>query len=168
MLRRARRRAASRSNSCRAATTDQLGLPPDRFGLVDHDAIGDAWERANGGVSIVALLLRAARGVDLPTTRVPAPRWAARGVVEAGGEPLAVDRPEREVDPAVLAGERLRQASRGKKPTWRVSSGWPTSSPPSIRQWNTSEYSGTRAKPRRRPSSTAISDTGSTSMPVSS
>ena len=35
----------------------QLGRPPDRFGLVDHDAIGDAWERANGGVSIVALLL---------------------------------------------------------------------------------------------------------------
>jgi len=34
-----------------------LGRPPDRFGLVDHDAIGDAWERANGGVSIVALLL---------------------------------------------------------------------------------------------------------------
>jgi hypothetical protein len=37
--------------------TAQLGRPPDRFGLVDHDAIGDAWERANGGVSIVALLL---------------------------------------------------------------------------------------------------------------
>jgi len=35
----------------------QLGRSPDRFGLVDHDAIGDAWERANGGVSIVALLL---------------------------------------------------------------------------------------------------------------
>ena len=39
------------------AATAQLGRPPDRFGLVDHDAIGDAWERANGGVSIVALLL---------------------------------------------------------------------------------------------------------------
>jgi hypothetical protein len=37
--------------------TNQLGRPPDRFGLVDHDAIGDAWERAAGGVSIVALLL---------------------------------------------------------------------------------------------------------------
>ena len=37
--------------------TRQLGRPPDRFGLVDHDAIGDAWERAGGGVSIVALLL---------------------------------------------------------------------------------------------------------------
>ena len=37
--------------------TKQLGRPPDRFGLVDHDAIGDAWERAGGGVSIVALLL---------------------------------------------------------------------------------------------------------------
>ena len=40
-----------------AAAAAQLGRPPDRFGLVDHDAIGDAWEKANGGVSIVALLL---------------------------------------------------------------------------------------------------------------
>ena len=37
--------------------TAQLGRPPGRFGLVDHDSIGDAWERANGGVSNVALLL---------------------------------------------------------------------------------------------------------------
>ncbi len=40
-----------------AAATEQLDRPPDRFGLVDHDAIGDAWERANGAVSIVALLV---------------------------------------------------------------------------------------------------------------
>jgi hypothetical protein len=40
-----------------AAAAAQLGLPPDRAGLVDHDAIGDAWERAQGKVSIVALLL---------------------------------------------------------------------------------------------------------------
>jgi hypothetical protein len=37
--------------------TAQLGRPPDRFGLVDHDAIGDAWEHSNGDVSIVSLLL---------------------------------------------------------------------------------------------------------------
>jgi hypothetical protein len=37
--------------------TAALALPPDRSGLVDHQAIGDAWERANGKVSIVALLL---------------------------------------------------------------------------------------------------------------
>ncbi len=37
--------------------TEALGRAPDRCGLVDHDAIGDAWERANGNVSIVALLL---------------------------------------------------------------------------------------------------------------
>jgi hypothetical protein len=37
--------------------TDALGRAPDRAGLVDHDAIGDAWERANGNVSIVSLLL---------------------------------------------------------------------------------------------------------------
>jgi len=38
--------------------TEHLGRPPDRFGIVDHEAIGDAWERAGGNVSIVALLLR--------------------------------------------------------------------------------------------------------------
>ena len=40
-----------------AIATAQLGRPPDRFGLVDHEAIGDAWEQAKGAVSIVALLL---------------------------------------------------------------------------------------------------------------
>lgn len=39
------------------AATDALGLPPDRVGLVDHDRIGDAWERARGDLSIVSLLL---------------------------------------------------------------------------------------------------------------
>jgi hypothetical protein len=38
-------------------TTEALGRPPDRAGLVDHDAIGDAWERSNGNVSLIALLL---------------------------------------------------------------------------------------------------------------
>ena len=38
-------------------TTAALALAPDRTGLVDHAAIGDAWERANGKVSIVALLI---------------------------------------------------------------------------------------------------------------
>ncbi len=37
--------------------TAALALAPDRTGLVDHEAIGDAWERANGKVSIVALLI---------------------------------------------------------------------------------------------------------------
>jgi hypothetical protein len=37
--------------------TALLGQAPDRTGLVDHDAIGDAWERANGAVSLIALLL---------------------------------------------------------------------------------------------------------------
>ena len=36
--------------------TEVLGRAPDRAGLVDHDAIGDAWERAHGNVSIIALL----------------------------------------------------------------------------------------------------------------
>lgn len=33
-----------------------LGIEPDAFGLVEHDAIGNAWERGKGNVSIVALL----------------------------------------------------------------------------------------------------------------
>jgi hypothetical protein len=34
-----------------------LDRAPDRVGMVDHEAIGDAWERAQGNVSVVALLL---------------------------------------------------------------------------------------------------------------
>ena len=41
-----------------AAVTESLGRPPDVAGLVDHQAIGDAWEAAGGRVSIVDALLR--------------------------------------------------------------------------------------------------------------
>jgi hypothetical protein len=40
-----------------SVVTAALALAPDRTGLVDHQAIGDEWERANGKVSIVALLI---------------------------------------------------------------------------------------------------------------
>lgn len=40
-----------------AAAGAVIGRAPDASGLVDHDVIGDAWERAGGSVSIVALLL---------------------------------------------------------------------------------------------------------------
>jgi hypothetical protein len=40
-----------------SAATAHLARPPDRFGLVDHEVIGDEWERTGGAVSIVALLL---------------------------------------------------------------------------------------------------------------
>jgi hypothetical protein len=39
------------------AATAALGRLPDAAGLVDHERVGDAWERARGGVSIVGLLL---------------------------------------------------------------------------------------------------------------
>ena len=39
-----------------AACTVALGLEPDAFGVVDHDRIGDAWERSGGRTSIVAAL----------------------------------------------------------------------------------------------------------------
>ncbi|MCU1427879.1 MAG: hypothetical protein JWL83_1879, partial [Actinomycetia bacterium] len=35
--------------------TDAIGRAPDRSGLVDHEAVGDAWERSAGKVSLVAL-----------------------------------------------------------------------------------------------------------------
>jgi hypothetical protein len=37
--------------------SDRLGIAPEAIGLVDHDRVGRAWERAGGRVSI-ALLLR--------------------------------------------------------------------------------------------------------------
>jgi hypothetical protein len=40
------------------AATSSLGIPPDATGLVDHQSIGDEWERARGRASIVAGLLR--------------------------------------------------------------------------------------------------------------
>jgi hypothetical protein len=42
-----------------SAATTALGMAPDRFGLVDHQAIGDAWEQSQGGVDIAALLTAA-------------------------------------------------------------------------------------------------------------
>ena len=42
-----------------AAVTSALGIPPDGAGLVDHQAIGDEWERSRGGVSIIERLLAA-------------------------------------------------------------------------------------------------------------
>jgi hypothetical protein len=41
----------------RAAAMASLGIAPDASGLVDHEAIGDAWERSGGRTSIVAALL---------------------------------------------------------------------------------------------------------------
>lgn len=40
-----------------AACTDSLGIAPDAYGVVDHDAVGDRWERAEGRVSILTALL---------------------------------------------------------------------------------------------------------------
>jgi hypothetical protein len=37
--------------------TTAIGRAPEAAGLVDHERVGDAWERARGDVSIVGLLL---------------------------------------------------------------------------------------------------------------
>jgi hypothetical protein len=39
-----------------AACTKALGIAPDGSGLVDHDSIGDAWEKAEGDHSIIEAL----------------------------------------------------------------------------------------------------------------
>jgi hypothetical protein len=39
-----------------AAVVQELGVAPDLTGLVDHESIGDAWERTRGAVSIIDLL----------------------------------------------------------------------------------------------------------------
>ena len=39
------------------AAANSLGQAPDAAGLVDHDRIGEAWEKARREISIVALLL---------------------------------------------------------------------------------------------------------------
>ena len=122
---------------------------------VDRRAAARAARSARSNITTGPLLLRQAR-----------PGRVA-GLVVPGGELFAVDRGTR----CRASGARRRAAAgarRAKKPTADVSSGWPFSSPPIIRQWNTIEYIGTRAKPRRRPSSTAIRRTGSHSIPVSS
>ena len=40
-----------------AACAESLGMAPDASGLVDHDVIGDQWERSRRATSIVAALL---------------------------------------------------------------------------------------------------------------
>jgi hypothetical protein len=40
-----------------ANATRLLGRTPDAVGLVDHESIGDAWERSRGRVSIVDLIV---------------------------------------------------------------------------------------------------------------
>ena len=39
------------------AAAESIGITPRAVGLVDHGAIGDAWERKRGQLSVVALLL---------------------------------------------------------------------------------------------------------------
>ncbi len=42
--------------------TNALGLPPDAAGVVDHDRIGDEWERTGGEISIVDALFEQLQG----------------------------------------------------------------------------------------------------------
>jgi hypothetical protein len=44
------------------AVMASLGLTPDAFGVVDHEQIGDAWEAAEGKLSVIENLLRQLTG----------------------------------------------------------------------------------------------------------
>lgn len=46
------------------AATERLGIAPTANGLVDHDAVGDAWERNHGSLSITALLMEQLAVID--------------------------------------------------------------------------------------------------------
>lgn len=39
-----------------SAATTALGRAPDAYGLVDHEVVADAWEKARGAISIVGAL----------------------------------------------------------------------------------------------------------------
>ena len=41
----------------RAACVEALGVEPDACGLVEHETIGDEWERSGGRVSVIDALL---------------------------------------------------------------------------------------------------------------
>jgi hypothetical protein len=43
------------------AAAAEIGRAPEAAGLVDHERVGDTWERARGDVSIVSLLLEELR-----------------------------------------------------------------------------------------------------------
>jgi hypothetical protein len=40
-----------------AAVTESLGIAPEAAGLVDHERVGDDWERTGGRVSVIGALL---------------------------------------------------------------------------------------------------------------
>ena len=90
------------------------------------------------------------------------------GRVEEHVDGLAADRGERVAPQRSAPASGVGSASSANQPTSAHSSGWALSSPPSARQWNTSEYSGHAGEAQPQPSSTAMSRTTSTSMPVSS
>lgn len=48
------------------AAVEALGIAPDAAGLVDHEPIGDEWERTSGAISIIDALIRQLRSGDSP------------------------------------------------------------------------------------------------------
>lgn len=49
------------------SVTEALGISPDGFGLVDHEAVGDLWEENEGKLSIIDALLEQLTTAVAPT-----------------------------------------------------------------------------------------------------
>ena len=100
----------------RDAAVDALGLDPDAFGLVDHDRIGDDWERSRGGLSIVDALLGQLTGGCRARPPAPAPAPAS-SVVGRAGPDLVTGRVEGDLHrlaPDGGEGERRPQPGAGQ------------------------------------------------------
>ena len=104
-----------------------LGRPPDGIGLVDHESIGDAWEAARRHGLDRRAPARAAH--ELNATVAAVTRRRARvgvrgGSYQAAGASPSIARNARSSQRCAPASG-CGSASRAKKPTALVSSGWP-------------------------------------------
>ena len=114
-LRRRPRAPAARGRGDRAARARARSLRPRRP-RSDRRRVG----AANGAVSIVALLLAQLEARDRPNLAAPG---RVAGLVVPGGQLLAVDRAERDVEPAVRARRAAagaRRVRRSRRPTSRA------------------------------------------------
>ena len=123
-----------------ASAGGALGVAPDAYGLVDHEVIAAEWEKARGAIehrrrataAAVELVGRAARHGDV------------RGSSKIHVNGFAIDGGERRCTPPFETDEGLRELVASEPADVTCLERVGRSSPPSARQWNTSEYNGTR------------------------
>ena len=130
--RRARRGAAPRSSRCRSSTPPRAEPSPSSVSDPTGRAVPSAGARPRAGSG--SPRQGGVRGASKSTGRT-SPLIAANAVSTQRAPPAS--------------GQG--SSSREKNPTWRVSSGWPRSSPPRTRQWNTIEYIGQAREAEAQP-----------------